>query len=292
VPDRWVNPQGWGPQPPNQPPTQPPSGPNPPPQPGRPPEWGPPNPNPMWRRKAFWIAVAASVGVLVLIAVLLPHPDTTSQQAQAPLPTVEATSATATLPTTATSPPTTAPPTTIPKVAVPRLVGMKLARAKRVLADRGLHASITYKTTAQSPAGTVLSQSRKVGTSVAPGGAVTLVVAKAPPPPPPTAPPPTAPPSNCDPAYPDACLHDGIGDYDCAGGSGNGPNYVEGPITVLAPDPFDLDRDGDGVGCEEAERMANRVKLLGCRIAGMRPGQDGGAHRLRARPGQGSRVAH
>jgi hypothetical protein len=59
-----------------------------------------------------------------------------------------------------------------------------------------------------------------------------------------------APARNCDPAYPDACLHDGIGDYDCAGGSGNGPNYVRGPIRVLPPDPFDLDRDGDGVGCE------------------------------------------
>jgi hypothetical protein len=38
---------------------------------------------------------------------------------------------------------------------------------------------------------------------------------------------------NCDPAYPDVCLHQGIGDYDCAGGSGNGPNYVEGPLRVL-----------------------------------------------------------
>ena len=35
-----------------------------------------------------------------------------------------------------------------------------------------------------------------------------------------------------------------------AGGSGNGPNYVEGPITVRAPDPFGLDSDHDGVGCE------------------------------------------
>jgi len=25
---------------------------------------------------------------------------------------------------------------------------------------------------------------------------------------------------------------------------------VEGPIRVLAPDPFDLDRDGNGLGCE------------------------------------------
>jgi hypothetical protein len=57
-------------------------------------------------------------------------------------------------------------------------------------------------------------------------------------------------PSNCDPAYPDVCLHDGIGDYDCAGGSGNGPNYIQGPIAVRAPDPFGLDSDGDGTGCE------------------------------------------
>ena len=56
---------------------------------------------------------------------------------------------------------------------------------------------------------------------------------------------------NCDPSYPGVCLHVGIGDYDCLGGSGNGPNYVQGPIKVLPPDPFGLDgKDGDGVGCE------------------------------------------
>jgi hypothetical protein len=60
----------------------------------------------------------------------------------------------------------------------------------------------------------------------------------------------SSPRANCDSAYPDACLHDGIGDYDCAGGSGNGPNYIGGPIEVRAPDPFGLDADHDGVGCE------------------------------------------
>ena len=96
----------------------------------------------------------------------------------------------------------------------------------------------------------MLSQSRDAGAKVRPGAVVTLVVAKAPPPPP-TAAATTAPARNCDPAYPDACLHDGIGDYDCAGGSGDGLNYVDGPVSVLPPDPFDLDRDGDGVGCEQ-----------------------------------------
>jgi hypothetical protein len=81
---------------------------------------------------------------------------------------------------------------------------------------------------------------------------VSLVVAKTPPPPPSTAPPPppTAPEQGCDPSYPDVCLDPAVEDYDCAGGSGNGPEYVEGPIRVRPPDPFDLDRDGDGWGCE------------------------------------------
>jgi len=43
---------------------------------------------------------------------------------------------------------------------------------------------------------------------------------------------------------------DGIGDYDCVGGSGNGPNYVPEPIVVRAPDPFGLDADHNGIGCE------------------------------------------
>jgi hypothetical protein len=39
-------------------------------------------------------------------------------------------------------------------------------------------------------------------------------------------------------------------DVDCAGGSGNGPAYVQGPVTVVGTDIYDLDRSGDGVGCE------------------------------------------
>ena len=40
-------------------------------------------------------------------------------------------------------------------------------------------------------------------------------------------------------------------DYDCAGGSGNGPEYVPGPVRVVGPDDYELDADGDGVGCED-----------------------------------------
>lgn len=55
----------------------------------------------------------------------------------------------------------------------------------------------------------------------------------------------------CDPNYVGACLHEGIGDYDCAGGSGDGPNYVAGPIEVVGVDEFGLDSDGDGIACED-----------------------------------------
>ena len=39
-------------------------------------------------------------------------------------------------------------------------------------------------------------------------------------------------------------------DVDCAGGSGNGPAYVDGPVTVIGDDVYDLDRDGDGIACD------------------------------------------
>jgi len=48
----------------------------------------------------------------------------------------------------------------------------------------------------------------------------------------------------------DPCIPPG-GDVDCAGGSGDGPRYVEGPVEVTGSDPYDLDRDGDGVGCDQ-----------------------------------------
>jgi len=54
--------------------------------------------------------------------------------------------------------------------------------------------------------------------------------------------------SNCHPSY-SGCLKPDASDYDCAGGSGNGPYYT-GAVRVLGPDVFGLDRDGDGWGCE------------------------------------------
>src|SRR5215217_9297400 len=54
-------------------------------------------------------------------------------------------------------------------------------------------------------------------------------------------------PRNCTPGY-SSCLTP-ASDYDCRGGSGNGPKYT-GPVRVTGSDPYDLDRDGDGQACE------------------------------------------
>lgn len=54
---------------------------------------------------------------------------------------------------------------------------------------------------------------------------------------------------NCHPSYVGACLNPNASDYDCEGGSGNGPYYT-GPVRVVGPDVFGLDADGDGYGCE------------------------------------------
>ena len=55
--------------------------------------------------------------------------------------------------------------------------------------------------------------------------------------------------SSCDPNYSGACVPI-ASDVDCAGGSGNGPAYVQGPVRVIGSDIYGLDRDGNGIGCE------------------------------------------
>jgi resuscitation-promoting factor RpfB len=54
---------------------------------------------------------------------------------------------------------------------------------------------------------------------------------------------------SCDPNYSGACVPI-ASDVDCAGGSGNGPAYVSGPVYVVGTDIYKLDSDKDGVGCE------------------------------------------
>ncbi|HSW37560.1 MAG TPA: G5 domain-containing protein [Candidatus Saccharimonadales bacterium] len=95
---------------------------------------------------------------------------------------------------------------------------------------------VTYKNGKQTKKSLV---SRKVILAATPQ-IVAIGTYKAPPPPPP---------SPCDPNYSGACVPI-ASDVDCAGGSGNGPAYVRGPVRVIGSDIYGLDRDGDGVGCE------------------------------------------
>ena len=55
--------------------------------------------------------------------------------------------------------------------------------------------------------------------------------------------------SECDPNYEGDCVPIDS-DVDCASGSGNGPSYVDGPVTVVGNDIYKLDNDGDGTGCD------------------------------------------
>ena len=57
-------------------------------------------------------------------------------------------------------------------------------------------------------------------------------------------------PQKCHPSYKGACLDPYASDYDCIGGSGNGPKYT-GLVRVVGPDVFRLDADHDGWGCEK-----------------------------------------
>ena len=61
---------------------------------------------------------------------------------------------------------------------------------------------------------------------------------------------------NCDPNYEGACLDPSASDYDCEGGSGDGPDHT-GEVRVVGVDEFGLDRDGDGIGCEPAGSSAS-----------------------------------
>jgi hypothetical protein len=60
---------------------------------------------------------------------------------------------------------------------------------------------------------------------------------------------PSRPAPSCDSNY-SGCLDPDAYDYDCLGGSGDGPRYT-GPVRVIGDDHYGLDRDGDGVGCDE-----------------------------------------
>lgn len=127
------------------------------------------------------------------------------------------------------------------RVDVPRVVGKRLANAKDALRRADLRVSVVRKYSSK-PAGAVLSQSIGAGTEVREGRTVRLVISKGP------RPQPTGGGgANCTPGY-SPCLPP-ASDYDCIGGSGDGPEYT-GLVRVTGSDPYGLDADNDGYGCE------------------------------------------
>lgn len=62
---------------------------------------------------------------------------------------------------------------------------------------------------------------------------------------------PSSPAGDCDPSYAPQCLDPNASDYDCLGGGGDGPKFVQGPVSIVGDDHYGLDTsDHDGVGCE------------------------------------------
>jgi hypothetical protein len=79
--------------------------------------------------------------------------------------------------------------------------------------------------------------------------AAAAAAAAATPAPTPTPTPTPEPEPACHPDYEGACLDPNSYDYDCEGGSGDGPDYT-GTVRSVGSDPYDLDRDGDGIACD------------------------------------------
>src|SRR6266508_729113 len=130
------------------------------------------------------------------------------------------------------------------RVAVPRVVGKRLENAKEALRRDDLRLSVVRKYSSKA-SGTVLSQSISAGTEVRLGRTIRLVISKGPKPQP-------SPQPNCTSGYSPCLVYHGGADYDCYGGSGDGPYYTEPGVvyTVSGSDPYGLDADNDGSGCE------------------------------------------
>jgi PASTA domain len=122
-------------------------------------------------------------------------------------------------------------------VQVPDVVGKQFSAARRIVKRADLQLNKRRKPSGR-PEGTVIKQTPSAGAERAPDSFVRVVVAKPKPPPPPM---------DCQGYSP--CIPPGP-DVDCAGGTGDGPRYVSGPVTITGSDPYGLDGDGDGVGCE------------------------------------------
>jgi beta-lactam-binding protein with PASTA domain len=119
----------------------------------------------------------------------------------------------------------------LPKV--PNVVGKRLATAERTLRRADFTVAKMFRTPTIGRDGVVFSQSPPSGTRTRPGRAIRLTVST----------------KRCTPGY-STCFPPGP-DVDCFGGRGTGPRYTDAlGLRVRGNDPYRLDVDGDGIGCE------------------------------------------
>jgi PASTA domain len=137
-------------------------------------------------------------------------------------------------------------PTPVPSISsipsprpekVPNVVGLRLGNARDTLQRVGnWHVVVDHRQVTEGRSGSVLRQQPAPRLPLRQGGRVTLTVTNL-----------VAPPPTCTPGY-SPCLTP-ASDYDCSGGSGDGPQYT-GKVRVTGSDPYGLDADADGYGCE------------------------------------------
>ena len=128
-----------------------------------------------------------------------------------------------------------------PYPLVPKVVGRSKSAAVQKLQDAGFKVTVAVETTTSGKDGVVLRQTPVGAVRAKPGSSVTVVISDV------VKPVVEQPSQSCTPGY-TPCLAPAY-DYDCEGGSGDGPKYT-GYVTVTGADPYDLDADGDGVACE------------------------------------------
>lgn len=198
-------------------------------------------------------ATAVLCLVLAGSAACAGDPDNTAGRQTERTPAVETTTATPT-PTPTTETPSPTPVVVTEQVTETRAVPYRkrnvydssLDKGVRKLRTRGVAGvrTLTYEVTTVDGAQTGKKLIRDEVTRK-PVTEVTVIGTKEQPKPKPE----PEPKGDCDPNY-GGCVPV-ASDVDCAGGSGNGPEYIQGPVDVIGEDIYDLDRDNDGVACED-----------------------------------------
>jgi hypothetical protein len=198
-----------------------------------------------------------SAAVLLVAACGAPAlAETAAPLAAVPTTTTSATATTTTSPATTTSVPSpTETTTTVTEVVAIPFVARTVEDAlldtgRTVVRTRGRAGSKTVTWTVRTRGGVEVDRAvsgEKV--TLEPVDEVTVVGTKVAAPEPQDDPVEPADTDDCDPNYSGGCVPI-ASDVDCAGGKGNGPAYVRGPVQVVGKDIYGLDADHDGIGCE------------------------------------------